>query len=154
VSIFFLVVPSPDFSSGVLANVLETTESVDMAKRVELFAKAREKVFGILHTFFVAYSSEKALLEVAEGSSNVVQVRTFRSQDGSSPASILQDYLILKRTCPENQEKPLEAIFPYRAGVPEILVPLLWSVRMRLKTGDKIVICKPPGEYSIAPPEV
>jgi hypothetical protein len=149
-----LVVPSTDCPGAVLANVLETSENIETAKRVELFAKAQEKVFGILHTFFVAYSCERMLLQLAEDSSNVVQVRTFGSQDDSSSTSILQDYLILKSICRENQEEMRENGLPYRPSTPEILVPTHWSMRMKLKNGDKIIICRPSGEYCMAPPDI
>jgi hypothetical protein len=138
--------PIKDCPNGVLAHVLESEESEETARRVELFARAREKVFGILRTFFVAYSEEKELLEIAESSNSVIQVRTVGEVSMGCP----QDFLILKRLYTEeinNRQR-----HSYRTTLPDVLVPTRWTERMKLKTGDTIVVCRAPAEYSIAPP--
>lgn len=142
---------SPNRFNGILVKVRPSKDNGETARRVELFAKVSEKVFGILHTFFIAYSSEKLLLEMAETSSDVVQVRTINSNDTS--AGIVQDHLILKRICLGSELKTDNA-FDYHASVPDVIVPAVWGERMKLKTGDKVVIYRPTGEYSMPPPVI
>jgi hypothetical protein len=129
--------------------VLESSGDDLTAKRVELFAKAKERVFGILRTFFIAYSFENSILQLGEASNDVVLVRAIGSNEGSP--CILQDYLILKRNCIEGQQPKAS---PYHVSIPDIFVSALWNEKMGLKMGDKVVLSKPLGEYSIAPPSV
>lgn len=131
--------------------MLESKNSTEIAKRVEIFARARQKVFGILHTFSVAYSAEPKLLELAANSSNVVEVRTIAPLGGST--HYLQDHLILKRFFEEGESQE-KTTLPHYTMMPNILVSPLWRERMSLKNGDKVIISQPPEEYSIAPPTV
>jgi hypothetical protein len=124
-------------------------EKCETAKRVELFAHARKMVYGILHTFFVAYSSETMLLQLAEASSNVVHVRTL-STETEGLRKLVEDRLILRRTPSNIDQKP----FTYRALAPSILVPVAWRERMHLMMGDKIVISRDAREYALPPPTV
>lgn len=139
---------SSNHSNGVLTNVLLSNERNATANRVERFARTREMMFGILRTFFIAYAFEESLLQMAEMSSDVVQVKTISPSEGSK--CIMQDNLILKRINSEIRRKDLS----YRSDIPDVIAPAPWIEKMRLKIGDKLVVCRPPIEYSIPPPEI
>jgi len=70
---------------------------------------------------------------------------------GESSMCLFQDNLILKRIFQESQH--VEAS-PYHTIIPNIILPGLWIERMKLRTGDRIVLSRPPSEYSLPPPEV
>jgi hypothetical protein len=138
--------PEHSSNEGILAKVLECGETAETAKRVEFFAKTNEKIFGILHTFFIAYSLEASLLRLAETSANVVQIRSIGSSDGNP--HVLQDHLILKR----GSDNEVRLDTPYRARIPDIFVPALWTEQMKLKAGDNVIVLRTPEKFSIAPP--
>jgi hypothetical protein len=140
---------STDRPKGVLANVLPSSEHSETTSRVELFARDHEKIFGILRILFVAYAFEGSLLHMADLSGNVVQVRTLGSHDGSP--CILQDLLVLKRG---DQQEQNRKELSYYVITPSVFVPALWGERMKLKAGDKIVVSRPVGEFTLPPPTV
>jgi len=132
---------------GVVANIRDTEREGEITKRVELFAEARKIVYGILHTFYVAYSSEVALLRLAESPTNVVQVRTLSPDTATR---LIQDRLILRRTQIEEERQT----FSYRTINPSIFVPAAWRERVNLKTGDQVVISPDTVEYALPPPTI
>ncbi len=116
---------------------------------MELFAQAREILYGIMRTFFVAYSSETALLQMADASGNVVKIRAL-SPDSDGISRLSEDRLILKRAISEADEPA----GPYRLLTPSIVVHAIWREKMKLKNGDKIVVARAAGQYSLPPPTV
>jgi hypothetical protein len=140
------------YPGGVIANIRESKAKCETAKRVELFAEDKKDKYGILRTLFVAYSSKRRLLEIAESSSSVIEVRAFAKDKLGVDVGrhIVEDRLVLKRNIQHEAEEACD----YRPKTPSIFVPLRWGERMSLNAGDKIIISNPIEEYSLPPPNV
>jgi len=121
-------------------------------KRIEFFAKDGNDTYGILRSIFVAFSSEKSILRIADASNGVVQVRSVRSRNskGSDDSNSAQDRLILKRSSEiEQEDRPVLSM-----KTPTITVSPRWRERMKLKSGDCLIVSNPIEEYSVPPPNI
>jgi hypothetical protein len=140
------------YPRGVLSRVKEGMDDVPPVKRIEFFAKDGNDTYGILRSIFVAFSSDKSILRMAETSNGVVQVRSVRSGNSkrSDDSNYTQDRLILKRSSEINQEdRPVLSM-----KTPSITVSPRWRERMKLETGDCIIVSNPIEEYSVPPPNI
>jgi len=140
------------YPRGVLSRIKEGVDDVPPVKRIEFFAKDGNDTYGILRSIFVAFSSEKSILRIAEASNGVVQVRSVRSGNskGSDDSNSAQDRLILKRSSEINQEdRPVLSM-----KTPTITVSPRWRERMRLEAGDCLIVSNPIEDYSVPPPNI
>lgn len=144
------------FPKGVLSKVREGSDDIPPVKRIELFAKDRGETYGIIRSMFVGFSSEKSILQIAEATRGVVQVRPVRSSNGKSNEYGLtektRDILILKRS-PEVSPDTAHSV-GFRVKIPSITVPPRWKDRMKLEDGDCLMISNPIEEYAVPPPNV
>jgi hypothetical protein len=136
-----------------LSRLKEGTDDIPPLKRIEFFAKSRKDTYGILRSIFVAFSSERSILQIAEASGGVVQVRSIRAGSLNvveATGESSQDRLILKRSGEvEGTERPTLSI-----KAPIITVPPRWRERMGLETGDCLIISNPIEEYVVPPPNL
>ncbi len=141
------------YPRGVLSRIKEGMDDIPPVKRIEFFAKDGNDTYGILRSIFIAFSSEKSILNIADASGGVVQVRSIRSRnskriDGSSDSA--QDKLILKRSDEIDQgSRPVLSI-----KTPTITVSPRWRERMKLETGDCLIVSNPIEEYAVPPPNI
>ncbi|MGI0078415.1 MAG: hypothetical protein ACRECH_02215 [Nitrososphaerales archaeon] len=138
------------YPNGVLGALVEADRESKPVRRIELFAEEqRKEIYGIIRTFFVAYSSEHTLLELAQVSNSVISVRAFSSSaQGRQDSRMVEDKLILKRT--ESEPEPV----PYRARVPGLFVSSHWLDRMNLEKGNRIMVSNPLENYVVPPPNL
>jgi hypothetical protein len=145
------------FPKGILSKVKENDMETPQVKRIELFAKDGEDTYGIIRSMFVGYSSEESILEIAEASGGVVQVRAVvgRLSDKSEKRfSASSDTLILKRSSTATDASQ-EVRFPsFRQKLPSITVPPRWKDRMKLSEDDRLIISSPIADYSVLPPNI
>jgi len=121
-------------------------------KRIEFFAKDGNDTYGILRSIFVAFSSEKSILRIADALNGEVQSRSVRSRNskGSDDSNSAQDRLILKRSSEiEQEDRPVLSM-----KTPTITVSPRWRERMKLKSGDCLIVSNPIEEYSVPPPNI
>src|SRR5207245_8399760 len=89
------------YPRGFVTALKEANEVVPPVKRIEIFAEERDETYGILRVLSVAFSSERSLLDMAQASDNVIQVRSVSGSSASSTTDgrrrILEDRLVLKR---------------------------------------------------------
>jgi hypothetical protein len=160
------------YPRGIVTKVRECDRESPPLRRIELFAKDDKDTYGIIRDMFVAFSSEKKLLEIAEASNGVIQVTTMQSQAArhsghSGRGQILRDKLILKRIEREedeevqqasgrnnNVEDQLAAFLFRRIKVPALHVPARWRERMELKPGDRLIVSNPIETYEVPPPNI
>ena len=141
------------YPKGMLGSLRESSSSNDSlrTKRIELFAHENEKSYGILREFFVAFSSEERLLELAVASSNVIAIHAFPSErKNSENKKTIEDRLVLKRATHEKRAEGKPVIF--RERIPDLFVSEFWLDRMRLSSGDRIIISNPREIYEVPPP--
>jgi hypothetical protein len=141
------------FPKGILTKVREGPDDVPQVKRIELFAKDGGDTYGIIRSLFVGFSAEKSLLQIAEASGGVVQVRAVRSSKGKKDVSSPEgtgDMLLLRRDSTPNQaENP-----GFRVRIPSITISPRWKDRMRLSEEDCLMISNPIQDYAVPPPNV
>jgi len=144
------------FPKGILSKVRESHDDVPPVKRIELFAKDGAETYGIIRSLFVGFSSEKSVLQIAEISGGVVQVRAVRARKGPSKEFSSDessgDVLLLKRSPAETSEQSTSTRFRFR--IPSVTVPAVWKERMKLSEEDRLLISNPIGEYAVPPPSV
>ena len=145
------------FPQGILSKVQEGAEDIGPVKRIELFARDRDDTYGIIRSLFVGFSSEKSILQIAEATGGVVQVRPIRSGGNGKPNDYgltekTRDTLILKRS-PDARPDDSPRV-GFRMKVPSITVPPRWKDRMKLEEGDCLMISNPIEEYAVPPPSV
>jgi hypothetical protein len=144
-----------------LVSELEEDNSSDPkpVKRIELFAKnlLSNKTFGVMRSFFVGFSSERGLLDLANFSDNVISVRAVSGSGEHSEGKIIEDKLVLKRIeSPNPRERDrfsLSYIFR-RQKIPSLIVSSRWLDRMDLHKGDRIIVSNPVENYMTPPPEL
>ncbi len=159
------IMPSIDpdrtlFPRGVLTLLKESREATHEVKRIEIFAnKSKEGLYGILRRMFVAFSSERELLQIARASDNVIEVRSF-SQSGSSSFSspesgrVIEDRLVLKRIEEATPDEHSETVISFRKKPPKLLVPAAWLERVDLEDGSQIIVSNPMARFVIPPPHL
>jgi hypothetical protein len=141
------------YPRGLLSRIKEGVDDVPPVKRIEFFAKEGNDTYGILRSIFVAFSSEKSILSMADASGGIVHVRSIRSRnskgsDGSRDST--QDKLILKRSNESDEgNRPILSI-----KTPTITVSPRWRERMKLETGDCLIVSNPIEEYAVPPPNI
>jgi hypothetical protein len=143
------------FPNGLLGSLKASYERAEQIKRIELFAKEDSKEsYGIIRRFFVAYSCERNLLELAHASENVICIRAMngskRENTGHSipdmRKTMIENRLILKRMEENSQQEP------YRQKIPDLIVSQHWLEIMELQPGDRIIISNPVENYMVPPP--
>jgi len=141
------------YPRGVLSRIKEGMDDVPPVKRIEFFAKDGNDTYGILRSIFVAFSSEKTILRIADASGGVVQVRSIRSASSKGferSVESSQDKLILKRSTEVDvSDRPMLSM-----KTPTITVSPRWRERMKLKTGDCLIVSNPIEEYAVPPPNI
>ncbi len=144
------------FPKGILSKVREGPDDIPPVKRIELFAKDGGDTYGIIRSLFVGFSSEKSILQIAETTRGVVQVRAVRSSSGkateSTSTETSRDTLILKRASTAGVDDGREAGF--RVRMPSITVSPRWKDRMKLAEGDCLMVSNPMEDYAVPPPNV
>lgn len=144
------------FPKGILSKVREGSDDVPPVKRIELFAKDGGDTYGIIRSLFVGFSAEKSVLQIAETTGGVVQVRPVRSINGKPNEYGLPeksgDTLILKRS-PDIPPEDTRGV-GFRVKIPSVTVPPRWKERMKLEDGDCLMISNPMEEYAVPPPNV
>ncbi len=136
-------------------------------KRIELFAKndRSDETFGVIRNFFVGFSSERGLLDLANVSNNVICVRSVPSsgEGGRRNKKILEDKLVLKRIDEdeEEQDSSFRRMNPFssanivrRQKLPKIIVSPRWLDKMQLENGDRIIVSNPIENYLAPPPDL
>ncbi len=148
------------YPNGLLSEV-EESESSDakLLKRIELFAKNKRsnEIFGVIRSFFVGFSRERKLLELADFSNNVISVRGVASGRLRRQDKIIEDKLVLKRIedVKPIDEDPFSALRVFRRHkVPSLIVSSRWLDKMDLSDGDRIIVSNPVENYVTPPPEV
>lgn len=148
------------YPRGLITKIGKSIEKQDTVKRVELFAKKHGDTYGIIRSFHVAYSSERALLDMAQASNNVITVRSVSSSDQVSIESkrLVEDKLVLKRA-EDNIEDPkgehvMEAEPFLRPRTPDIAVSTAWLEKMKLARGSRLLVSNPLENYAVVPPSV
>src|SRR5579884_3814672 len=137
------IMPSIDpdrtlFPRGVLTLLKESREATHEVKRIEIFAnKSKEGLYGILRRMFVAFSSERELLQIARASDNVIEVR-----------------LVLKRIEEATPDEHSETLISFRKKPPKLLVPAAWLERVDLEDGSQIIVSNPMARFVIPPPDL
>jgi hypothetical protein len=134
------------YPNGYLGSIKESGEEFSKVRRIEVFAEEQSEKYGIIREFFVAYCSERRLLDLANASNSVISVRVISSSRTESRRKVISDELVLKRT-----DATSESI-PYRPKIPDLLVPASWMDRMDLESGDRIMISNPRENYLVPPP--
>jgi hypothetical protein len=148
------------YPNGLLGE-LEEDKSSDskLVKRIELFAenKRSKETFGVIRNFFVGFSFERNLLDLANFSNNVVSVRAVsRTRDHRDP-KIVEDKLVLKRIetpNPTESDRFLPSSIYRRQKVPSLIVSSRWLERMGFNNGDRIMVSNPVENYVTPPPEL
>ena len=137
------------YPKGILGSLEESSNS-QRIERIELFARKKEKKYGIIKKFFVAFSSESKLIQLASASSNVIEVHALKHEN--KLRSIVEDKLILKRT--EENKENRDALMLYRRSTPRLLVSQHWLDLMNLKKGDSVIVSNPRENYEVPPPSL
>jgi hypothetical protein len=137
------------FPRGIVSIITESEGDLPPVKRVELFAREEKETYGILRTLFVALSSEKSILRMADASDGIVQVRSLPDKSESN-MKIFEDKLLIKRTdtIHESDQKSV------RIRTPSIIVSARWRERMQLRSYDRIIVSNPIEEYAVPPPNI
>jgi hypothetical protein len=145
------------FPKGVLAKISEGAEDVPPVKRIELFAKDGADTYGIIRSLFIGFSSERSILQIAEMTGGVVQVRAVRMSKGptndNSFGEKLGDTLLLKRSSSNDVADKSEST-RFRFRIPSITISPRWKDRMRLSEGDCLLVSNPIQDYAVPPPNV
>ncbi|MHB1909459.1 MAG: hypothetical protein ACYCQJ_11410 [Nitrososphaerales archaeon] len=146
------------YPSG-LVSLLEEDSNSDLkqVRRIELVGKNRRsnEIYGVLRNIFVAFSSERGLLDLANYSDNIVSVRAVSGNEKSP--SIIEDKLVIKRIekNPEGQKQPNPFASVLRT-IParSIKVSSHWLDRMNLSSGDRVIVSNPVENFVRPPPEL
>jgi hypothetical protein len=143
------------FPHGVLSVIKESKEPEDKVKRIEIFAEdSGDSTYGILRNMFVAFSSERKLLDLAHASDNVIEVRTLQPdahRGSSQTGKIIGDKLVLKRTEQEAVDTK-NAMASCFSKAPNLLVPSAWLEKVDLDRGAQIMVSNPIERYMVPPP--
>jgi hypothetical protein len=129
-------------------------------KRIELFAKNERsnETFGVIRSFFVGFSFERGLLELANFSNNVISVRAVSTSQDHRKCKVIEDKLVLKRIENRDSEKGYSLssseLLLRRNKVPSLIVSSRWMDRMELSSGDRIIVSNPVESYMTPPPEL
>ncbi len=126
-------------------------------KRIELFAKNERsnETFGIIRSFFVGFSFERRLLDLANFSDNVISVRAVRAPEYKE-GKIVEDKLVLKRIespDPHGVDRFSRYVFR-RQKAPSLKVPSRWLDKTELRDGDRIIVSNTVENYVTPPPEL
>ena len=141
------------FPKGILTKIKEGLDDIPPVKRIELFAKEGADTYGILRSIFVGFSSEQSVLQIAEATGGVVQVRAVRAFNGKTESATPEaagDMLVLRRN---STEEPT-ARSGFRLRIPCVTIPPRWKERMKLTDGDCLLISNPIQDYAVPPPNV
>ena len=150
------------YPRGIVSSIRESKEDSPPVKRIELFARDDKDTFGVLRTLFIAYSNERKLLDMADASNGVIQVRSLRpiragSSNDRAAREIVEDRLLLKRSeeLPplQNSKAEVHGIFT-RFKEPHLVVSARWRERMNLETGDRLIVSNPLESYEVPPPNI
>ncbi len=140
------------YPRGVVTALKETVETSPPVKRIELFAEDSKETFGILRTLSVAFSSERTLLEMAQASDSIIQVRSVSNSSSSSADDtgrrIVEDRMVLKRM--ESQSEPMQ----YTAKTPDLHVSGQWLEKFDLELGERVIVSNPIEKYVVPPPSI
>ena len=143
------------YPNGILSSLKETKDDPKPVKRIELFAKEEDNgnTYGIIRTLFVAFSSERQMLELAEASNNVISVHVFPSHSSrglveSGKPKLVEDKLVLKRAESDTERRS------YGSTTPNLLVPPRWLELMALGRGARIIVSNPIENYEVPPPNI
>lgn len=131
----------------------EGSDDVPPVKRIELFANEGSDTYGILRSLFVGFSSEKSVLQIAETTGGVVQVRAVRAYKGNPDGSSTDgdgDMLLVRRDSASDRSGDPG----FRLKVPTITIPPRWKERMKLSEQDCLMISNPIQDYAVPPPNV
>lgn len=153
------------YPNGLLSELEEENSAFDFrpVKRIELFAKNErtKATYGIIRNFFVGFSSERSLLDLANFSDNVISVRTVLNSSWRgehSEVKIIEDKLVLKTL--DGTEKARQDIGRFstssiiftRSKTPALYVSSRWLDKMELCEGDRIIVSNPVEDYVTPPP--
>ncbi len=142
------------FPKGVLSTLSKCEERSPIVKRVEVFGESERNTFGIIRTLFVAYSSEKSLLEMAESSNCVIQVNSLNTEaTQKNDSQMIEDKLLLRRASQSSIEHEVIS-FTVKLEAPKLMVPEHWLDKFRLRLGDRIMVSNPLENYFVPPPSV
>ncbi|MDG6997677.1 MAG: hypothetical protein JRN15_01020 [Nitrososphaerota archaeon] len=136
------------YPKGIVSAVEESASESERTDRIELFARKKEKKYGILKKFFVAFSSESRLIQLANASSNVIHVHSFKSDNENR--TIVEDKLVLRQT-QEKKEHNSEFTL-YKKFTPKLFVSQHWLDLMDLRAGDRVIVSNPRENYEVPPP--
>ena len=149
------------YPRGVLSMITPISDSGQTVKRVEFFAREKEDIYGIIRSFHVAYSSERALLELAEASSSVISVRSIESEtfkNNTDPSrKTIEDRLVLRRAedkQTDKEDKSQSSMLTLRPKTPDLSVPPIWLEKMDLKPGARVFVSNPMENYAVPPPNL
>ena len=138
------------YPRGLVSALKESDEASPPVKRVEIFAKDRRETYGILRVLNVAFSSERTLLDMAQVSDNVIQVRSVPGSSASATVEggrrIVEDRLVLKRI--DSKPGPIT----YSARTPDLHVSGQWLENHDLQNGARIIVSNPLEKYLVPPP--
>jgi len=147
------------YPRGIVSKLKESEHDSPPVKRIEVFASDEKDTYGILRTLFVAYSSEKRLLDIAHFSNGVIHVRSMNKAGSATQDScrqICEDKLLLKRLEEEVQEysRDLQGLPFKRVRAPDLLVTPRWRERMNLELGARLIVSNPIESYEVPPPNL
>ena len=139
------------YPKGIVGSLKESTFESRQVERIELFAqkKGKKRYYGILKHLFVAFSSESRLLELANASSNVIEVHALGRKEENGKVAI-EGKLVLKRV--EERKTEQDPFSLYEEHTPNLFVSAHWLDIMNLRSGDRAIISNPRERYEIPPP--
>jgi hypothetical protein len=150
------------YPNGVLGELEEDDSSSKQGtiKRIELFAenKTSMETFGVIRNFFMGFSSDRELLDLANFSNSVISVRAIGASRENSETKLLEDKLVLKRIEPpahssEDDRFSISRIYS-RQRLSSLIVSSRWLDRMGFCKGDRIMISNPVENYVTPPPQL
>lgn len=142
------------YPKGIVGSLKESSFDSARVERIELLAEKEEekkKYYGILKHLFVAFCSESNLLNLADSSSNVIEVHALRHGEEKEKMAI-ESKLVLKRVEERRIDLDQGIISPYEARTPSLFVSSHWLDLMNLRSGDRVIISNPRENYEIPPP--
>lgn len=148
------------YPDGLLSEVEEDDSSDSRPlKRIELFARNQRsnETFGVIRNFFVGFSFERGLLELANFSNNVISVRAVAASYEHRKGQVVEDKLVLKRI--ENRGSDSGNLLSSssivrRHKIPRLIVSSRWLDKMRLSNRDRIIVSNTVENYVTPPPEL
>lgn len=138
------------YPTGIIGSIRELDEESPLTNRIELFAHRErgKKRYGIIRQLFTAVSWESRILNLANASSNVIEIHGM-PKEGGERNEIIEGKLVLKRSERKEGEREQQR---YTEHAPRLLVSRHWLDVMKLNSGDMVIISNPRESYEIPPP--